>query len=140
MAGFNEWHGLGNVGRDAELRYTAAGLAVASFSLACTKSWKDRGGAKKERTEWVQCVAFDRLAEVAGQYVRKGRQLFVTGELQTRDWVDDAGVKHYKTEIRVGSFQLLGRKEDGGRPADPPLDEYDVGELGPPLDLDKGEV
>lgn len=151
MAGVNRVILIGHVGRDAELRYTNSGQAVASFSLATTEYFGGRdGGERQQKTEWHNIVVWARQAEIASQYVKKGRQLFVEGRLQTRDWVDPQGVKHYKTEIVARSFQLLGRREDseysggggysqpGGGPAEP--DEYDIGDLGPPLDMDNGPL
>lgn len=152
MAGLNRVMLIGYVGRDAEVRYTNSGQAVANFSLATSEVFGGRdGGERQERTEWHNIVVWARQAEIAGQYVKKGRQLYVEGRLQTRDWVDPQGVKHYKTEIVARSFQLLGRKDDAdsygggshgskaetGQPAaGPKLDEYDIGDLGPPLDMD----
>ncbi|HES57981.1 MAG TPA: single-stranded DNA-binding protein [Firmicutes bacterium] len=148
MAGVNRVFLIGHVGRDAEVRYTNNGQAVASFSLATTESWGGRdGGERQERTEWHNIVVWARQAEIAGQYVKKGRQLYVEGRLQTRDWVDPQGVKHYKTEIVANKFQFLGRREDyessygssGGGQAPPRQEEeedYNIGDLGPPLDMD----
>ncbi len=150
MAGINRVMLIGYVGRDAEVRYTNSGQAVANFSLATSEVFGGRdGGERQERTEWHNIVIWARQAEIAGQYVKKGRQLYVEGRLQTRDWVDPQGVKHYKTEIVARSFQLLGRRDDsegysGGysnSPAQaqeqkPKVDEYDIGDLGPPLDMD----
>ena len=155
---------IGHVGRDAEVRYTQGGTAVANFSLATSESFGGRdGGERQERTEWHNIVVWARQAEIAGQYVRKGRQLFVEGRLQTRDWVDPQGVKHYKTEIVCNRFQLLGRRDDagGGGGGDyggggggygggggqqqgggsgGNVDEYDIGDLGPPLDMDNNPL
>jgi single-strand DNA-binding protein len=158
MASLNRVMLIGNVGRDAEVRFTQNGTAVASFSLATSETFGGRdGGERQERTDWHNIVVWGRQAEIAGQYVRKGRQLFVEGRLQTRDWVDPQGVKHYKTEIVAQRFQLLGRREDadsdgggggggyvrpqtaggyGGGSAGPAFDDFDVGDLGPPLDMD----
>lgn len=153
MAGINRVMLIGNVGRDAEVRYTQSGQAVASFSLATSEVYSDKtSGERQERVEWHNVVAWGRQAEIAGQYVKKGRQVFVEGRLQTRDWVDPQGVKHYKTEVVARNFQLLGRRDEGGArdegshaPAargggasapSQPYDEYDIGDLGPPLDMD----
>ncbi len=105
---------LGNLGRDPEIRYTQNGQAVANFSMATTKKWKDKDGEKQERTEWHRCVAWGRLAEVIGEYVKKGSPLYVEGELQTRKWTDKEGVEKYTTEIVVQECQLLGRGGSGG--------------------------
>ncbi len=158
MAGVNRVFLIGNVGRDAEVRYTQGGQAVASFSLATSEVYSDKtSGERQERVEWHNITAWGRQAEIAGQYVKKGRQLYVEGRLQTRDWVDPQGVKHYKTEIVARNFQLLGRRDDGGgrdeggytpqarggggaggggHAPSQPYDEYDIGDLGPPLDMD----
>lgn len=145
MAGVNRVFLIGHVGRDAEVRYTNNGQAVASFSLATTESWGGRdGGERQERTEWHNIVVWARQAEIAGQYVKKGRQLFIEGRLQTRDWVDPQGVKHFKTEIVANRFQLLGRRDDadssyapaGKAPQKQEEEDYDIGDLGPPLDMD----
>lgn len=157
MAGINKVILVGNVGRDAELRFTQGGTPVASFSLATSEVYTDKAsGQRQEKTEWHNIVCWARLAEIAGEYVRKGRQLYIEGKLQTRDWVDPQGVKHYKTEIVAQTFQLLGRREDGAgggggyqqrQPAavaagggqgaaKPAYDDYDIGDLGPPLDMD----
>jgi single-strand DNA-binding protein len=146
MASLNKVMLIGNVGRDPEVRYTQNGTAVANFTLATHEVFGGRdGGERQQRTEWHNVVVWARQAEIAGQYVRKGRQLFVEGRLQTRDWVDPQGVKHYKTEIVCNRFQLLGRRDDApaddyaGTPGGPPdkgTDEYDIGDLGPPLDMD----
>ena len=188
MSGVNKVIILGNVGRDPEVRYTQNGTAVANFSIATSEVYGGRdGGERKEQTEWHNIVCWGRQAEIAGQYVKKGRQLYVEGRLQTRDWVDPQGVKHYRTEIICRSFQLLGRRDEGegggggyggggggsygggggggsygggggggyggggggnyggggggnygggggGGSAD--IDDYDIGDLGPPLDMD----
>ena len=148
MAGINRVILIGNVGRDAEVRYTQGGTAVATFSLATSEVYSDKQtNERQERTEWHNIVCWGRQAEIAGQYVKKGRQLYVEGRLQTRDWVDPQGVKHYRTEVIARNFQLLGRRDEGpreesysnqarGQAAQAPYDEYDIGDLGPPLDMD----
>ena len=164
MTGVNKVILLGNVGRDPEVRYTQNGTAVANFSIATSEVFGGRdGGERKEQTEWHNIVCWGRQAEIAGQYVKKGRQLYVEGRLQTRDWVDPQGVKHYKTEIICRTFQLLGRRDDdgggggggygggggggsygggggggsyGGGGGSNDIDDYDIGDLGPPLDMD----
>src|SRR5690349_8206986 len=115
MASLNRVLIIGNCGRDAEVRYTTGGQAVASFTVATSETFGGRdGGEKQERTEWHNCVVWARQAEIAGQYIRKGRQVFIEGRLQTRDWVDPQGVKHWKTEVVVQRFLLLGNKNDNG--------------------------
>ena len=106
MANLNQCNFIGNVGRDPEIRYTPDGKAIANFSIAVTEKWKE-----KERTEWVRCVAFGKLAEIIGQYVKKGSALFLSGRLQTREWQDKDGNKKYTTEIIAAEVQFLSSKE-----------------------------
>lgn len=119
MASVNKWIGIGNLGKDVEMRYTASGDAIANFSIACTESWKDKqSGEKKEMTEWVRCSVFGKLAEICGQYLKKGSQVYIEGSLRTRKWTDKEGIERYTTEIRVDDMKMLGGKSDGGqRPA-----------------------
>lgn len=116
--GVNKFIGLGNLGRPAELRYTKDGAAVASFSVACTESWKGQDGAAQERTEWVKCVYWGKAAEAVAEYLTKGKQVYVEGRLQTRKWTDKDGNERYTTEVRVDRLQLLGgghRRDAEGR-------------------------
>ena len=107
---------VGNLGRDPEVRYTASGTAVANFTLATTDRWNDaQSGEKKERTEWHRIVVWGKQAEIAGEYLRKGRQVYVEGSLQTREWTDREGNKRYTTEVKCQRFQMLGSRDD--RPA-----------------------
>ena len=110
--GINKVILIGNVGRDPEMRYTQNGTAVANFSLATTERWKDRDGQQQEHTEWHRCVAWRRLAEIIGEYVTKGRQLYVEGRLRTRQWEDRDGNTRYTTEIDVQNMQMLGSRGD----------------------------
>ena len=105
---------IGNVGRDPELRYTASGTAVANFRVATTSRYKDRDGNQQERTEWHTIVAWQRLAEIVNQYAPKGKQLYIEGRLQTRQWEDRDGNTRYTTEVVANIIQLLGRAGDGG--------------------------
>ena len=108
---------IGNLGRDPEVRSTTSGQQVATFSIATNRRWKDRDGNKQEQTEWHNIVCWGRQAEIAGQYLSKGRQIFVEGRLQTRSWDDkQSGEKKYKTEIVCDNFQMLGGR--GGGDAD----------------------
>jgi single-strand DNA-binding protein len=110
MAGVNKVLLIGNLGRDPEVRYTATGTAVANFTLATTERWSDSAsGEKKEKTEWHRVVVWGKQAEIAGEYLRKGRQVYVEGSLQTREWTDREGNKRYSTEVRAQRFQMLGR-------------------------------
>jgi single-strand DNA-binding protein len=114
MASVNKVILVGNVGRDPELRYTQGGQPVASFSIATNERFKDKDGNWKDRTEWHRIVAWARLAEVCGEYLRKGSQVYVEGRIQTRDWEDKEGQKRQTTEIVILSMQMLGRRGDGG--------------------------
>ncbi len=108
MAGVNKVILVGRLGRDPEVRYTPSGVAVANFSMATSEEWKDKdSGEKKERTEWHRIVAWRRLGEICGEYLRKGSQIYIEGKLQTRDWEDRDGNKRYTTEIVAQSMQML---------------------------------
>lgn len=107
---------IGNLGADPEVRSTPGGQQVANFRIACSESWKDGNGAKQERTEWVNIVAWRKLAEIAQKYLRKGSQIYVEGKLQTRTWEDKAGGgKRYATEILADEIKMLGGKPEGDR-------------------------
>jgi single-strand DNA-binding protein len=108
----NKWIGIGNIGRDPEISYTASGLAVARFSIATSESWKDKGtGEKKEKTEWHRVVAFGKLAEICGKYLAKGKQVYVEGRLQTSSYEKD-GVTRYNTDIIANEMKMLGGKAE----------------------------
>jgi single-strand DNA-binding protein len=109
MAGVNKVMLIGNLGRDPEVRYTGEGTPVANFTMATTERWNDPSGERKERTEWHRIVVWGKQAEIAGEYLRKGRQVWVEGSLQTREWTDREGNKRQTTEIRAQRFQMLGR-------------------------------
>lgn len=116
MASVNKWIGIGNLGKDVEMRYTASGDAIANFSIACTESWKDKqSGEKKEMTEWVRCSVFGKLAEICGQYLKKGSQVYIEGSLRTRKWTDKEGIERYTTEIRVDDMKMLGSRPEGSQ-------------------------
>ncbi len=99
---------IGRLGSDPEVRYTTNGGAVANFTMATNDSWVDKSGQKQERTEWHRIVVWGKLGELCGQYLSKGRQAFVEGRLQTRDWTDKEGAKRYTTEIIAQNIQFLG--------------------------------
>lgn len=101
---------VGNVGQDPEVRYMPNGNAVANLSLATSESWKDQQGQLQERTEWHRLTLYRRLAEIAGEYLRKGSQIYVEGKLQTRKWQDQQGQERYTTEVIVDQMQMLGGK------------------------------
>lgn len=121
---------VGNLGRDPEVRSTPSGQPVASFTLATNRRWRDREGNRQEQTEWHTVVCWGRLAEIAGQYLTKGRQVYVEGRLQTRSWEDrQTGDKRYRTEIICENFQMLGGRGDfetasGDSPAEGPEEGY----------------
>ncbi len=111
MAGINKVILIGRLGNDPEVRYTPDGTAVANFSIATSDEWTDKAtNEKKERTEWHRIVAWRRLGEICGEYLSKGRQVYVEGKLQTRSWEKD-GVTRYTTEIVASDVQFLGAKE-----------------------------
>ncbi len=114
MAGLNKAILIGNLGRDPEVRYTPDGLAVANFSIATSEKWKD-----ETRTEWHRIVAFGKLGEICGEYLSKGKQVYIEGRIQTREWEDRDGNKRYTTEIVANNMIMLGSKNsaDAGRPA-----------------------
>lgn len=115
MASVNKVILIGNVGRDPETRYSPNGGAICNLSIATTRNWKDKGsGEKREETEWHRVVFYDRLAEIVGEYVKKGRPIYVEGRLKTRKWQDKDGVEKYTTEIIAEEMQLLGSREGGG--------------------------
>ncbi len=101
---------IGRLGRDPEMRYTSSGTAVVNFSMATNHFTKDQSGNNSEQTEWHNIVAFGRTAEVAGEYLTKGRLVYIEGRLQTRSWDDPNGQKKYKTEVVCSNLQLLGGK------------------------------
>lgn len=102
---------IGNLGQDPEVRYMPNGKAVASITVATSEVWTDQQGQKKERTEWHRCVIYARLAEIAGEYLKKGSKVYLEGRLQTREWQDQQGQKHYTTEIIVGEMQMLNGRD-----------------------------
>lgn len=144
---------LGNIGNDPEVKYTASGSAIANLTVATSESWNDKAtGEKKEITEWHRVVLFGKLAEVAGEYLRKGSQVYIEGQLRTRKWTDNAGVEKYTTEIVVGMngvMQMLGGKQEGkpqqsgwGQPQQPKSQQQSKpaqsGPSVPPANFDDG--
>ncbi|HEY3299144.1 MAG TPA: single-stranded DNA-binding protein [Methylophilaceae bacterium] len=122
MASVNKVILMGNLGRDPEVRYMPNGEAVANFSIATTENWKDKSGQKQEKTEWHNIVMYRKLAEIAGEYLKKGRPVYIEGRLQTRKWEKD-GVTRYSTEIIADQMQMLGGKDGGSSNA-----SYDGGD------------
>lgn len=137
MSSLNKAQLIGNLGRDPEVRYTSNGTAVCNVSIATTSAWKDKAGERVEETEWHRVVFYDRLAEIVGEYLRKGRSIYVEGRLRTRKWDDKEGVGHYATEIIASDMQMLGTKPDDAKriegkngdhamPATAPIVEDDI--------------
>jgi single-strand DNA-binding protein len=120
MASVNKVILIGNLGRDPEVRYMPSGSAMCTVAIATSRNWKNKdSGERQEETEWHRVVFFDRLAEIAGEYLKKGSQVYVEGRLQTRKWTDKEGVERYTTEIRAERMQMLGSRQGmgGGAPA-----------------------
>ena len=139
---------VGNLGQDPEVRFMPNGSAVANFSVATSESWKDKQtGEQKDRTEWHRIVVFGKLAEIAGEYIKKGSQVYLEGQLQTRKWQDQSGQDRYTTEVVInpigGTLQILGSRSDdsnqqqpqqpNNRPAPQPQNE-------PPMDFDDQDI
>jgi single-strand DNA-binding protein len=116
MAGVNKVILIGNLGKDPELRYTPGGQPVASFPLATTERWSDKNGQRQDRTEWHNIVVWGKLAELANQYLKKGRSAYIEGRITNRSWDDKDGNKKYKTEIVANQIQFLGspQSQSGG--------------------------
>jgi len=116
--GINKVILVGNLGKDPEIKYTASGAAIANITLATSESWNDKQtGEKVEKTEWHRVVAFQRLAEIMGEYLKKGSQVYIEGKLQTRKWQDQSGQDRYTTEVVANDMQMLGGRggESGGQ-------------------------
>ncbi len=123
MAGINKAILVGRLGRDPEVRYTTDGRAISNFSIATSDEWKDKDtGEKKERTEWHRIVAFGKLGEICGEYLAKGRQVYIEGKLQTRSWEKD-GVTRYTTEIVASDVQFLGGRDSNAAVTAPDISE-----------------
>ncbi|WP_374339763.1 single-stranded DNA-binding protein [Leeia sp.] len=137
MASLNKVLLIGNLGRDPEVRYMTNGEAVANFSIATTESWKGKDGQKQERTEWHNIVMYRKLAEIAGQYLKKGSAVYVEGKLQTRKWQDkNTGQDRYTTEIIADEMKMLGGRSGGGSA---PYDADDGGFSTPPQSFGGGQ-
>lgn len=121
MASINKVILIGNVGKDPEVRYTSSGAAICNISVATSRNWKDKNsGERQEETEWHRVVFYDRLAEIAGEYLRKGRSVYIEGRLKTRKWADKDGIEKYTTEIIADQMQMLGGKDGAEAPAPKP--------------------
>ena len=123
MASVNKVILIGNLGRDPEVRYMPSGDAVANITIATTETWKDKGGEKQEQTEWHRVAMFGKTAEIAGEYLKKGSQVYIEGKLQTRKWTDKEGQERYTTEIRADRMQMLGSRSGGSERMAPPDDD-----------------
>ena len=145
--GINKVILIGNLGQDPEVRYTAGGSAVTNVSVATTDSWKDKQtGEQQDRTEWHRVVFFARLAEIVGEYLKKGSKVYVEGRLQTRKWQDKSGVDHYTTEVIANEMQMLDSRGGGGgfsggsgssssqQPSNPPPAKANDSGAAPPAD------
>lgn len=138
---------IGNLGADPEVRFTPGGQAVANFRIATSESWQDKNGQKQERTEWHRIVVWGKLAELCGEYLKKGRQCYVEGRLQTREWMDKENRKNYTTEVVANAVTFLGgrdagdgaggggggRRQSGGGGQSRGMDNSDYGQP-PPMD------
>lgn len=115
MASVNKVILIGNLGRDPEVRYAPSGSAICNVTIATSRSWKDKtSGERQEETEWHRVVFYDRLAEIAGEYLKKGKSVYIEGRLKTRKWTDKEGVEKYTTEIIAQEMTMLGGREGGG--------------------------
>lgn len=133
MASVNKVILVGNLGKDPEVRYMPNGDAVCNFSIATTDSWKDKAGQKQERTEWHSIVMYRKLAEIAGEYLKKGRPVYVEGRLQTRKWQTKEGQDRYTTEIIADQMQMLGQ----GSAYDRSGGDYQGGDTGAPSNYER---
>ncbi|WP_018949011.1 single-stranded DNA-binding protein [Thioalkalivibrio sp. ALMg11] len=131
--GLNKVQLIGNLGNDPEMRETPNGVKIANISIATSERWKDASsGETKEKTEWHRCVAFNKTAEIIGQYVTKGSQVYIEGKLQTRKWQDQSGTDRYTTEIVVNDLQMLGGGSgNGSSSGNPPSDSAPANEGAP---------
>jgi single-strand DNA-binding protein len=115
MASINKVILIGNLGKDPEVKYMPSGSAIANVTIATSRQWKNKdSGERQEETEWHRVVFYDRLAEIVGEYLKKGRQIYVEGRLKTRKWTDKDGVERYTTEIVAEEMKMLGNREGGG--------------------------
>ena len=114
MASINKVMLIGNLGKDPEIRYMPSGDAIANLTLATTENWKDKAGEKQEKTEWHRVSMFGRLAEIAGEYLKKGSSVYIEGKLQTRKWQDKDGIEKYSTEVVAETMQMLGSRQGMG--------------------------
>jgi single-strand DNA-binding protein len=137
---------IGNLGADPEVRFTTGGQAVANFRIATSESWKDKNGQQQERTEWHRIVVWGKLAELCGEYLKKGRQCFVEGRIQTREWTNKENQKQYTTEVVATQVTFLGGRPEGAgaaaapRPSNGQAQGSSQGDYGPPPMDDPGPM
>ena len=120
MASVNKVILIGNLGKDPEIRTTPQGTSLARFSVATTTNWKDSSGARQEKTEWHDVVAWEKLAQICGEYLHKGKMVYVEGSLQTRSWEDQNGQKRYKTEVKANNVVMLSPRDASRAPGGAP--------------------
>ncbi len=130
--GLNKAILIGNLGRDPEVRYTPGGLAVANFSMATSETWTNKEGEKETRTEWHRIVAWGKLGEICGEYLSKGKQIYIEGRIQNREWEDKEGNKRYTTEITASQMLMLGSRESAGESRPSPSSDMDSPNLPEP--------
>ncbi|HEV8480899.1 MAG TPA: single-stranded DNA-binding protein [Candidatus Eisenbacteria bacterium] len=137
MSGVNKVILVGHLGANPEVRYTAGGQPVANLRIATTERWVNKNGEKTEQTEWHRVVAWGKLAEICGQYLQKGKQVYIEGKIRTRQWQDQQGQKRYSTEVVASNMVMLGRAGDRSESMDEPVtvpaDDFAVGQ-NPDLD------
>jgi single-strand DNA-binding protein len=136
--GLNRVMAIGNLGADPEVRFTSGGQAVCNFRMAVSESWKDKAGQKQERTEWMRIVVWGTLAELCGEHLKKGRQCYVEGKLQTREFTDKENRKQYVTDVVAHSVIFLGGGERGGAGRAEPNEMR--GQVEPPTDSDADSI
>jgi single-strand DNA-binding protein len=142
MASVNKVILIGNLGKDPEIRTTPQGTSLARFSVATTTNWKDSSGARQEKTEWHDVVAWEKLAQICGEYLHKGKMVYVEGSLQTRSWEDQNGQKRYKTEVKANNVVMLSPRDAsraGGGPA-ASSGPREVSEVAEPAMVDEDDV
>ena len=136
MNGVNKVILVATLGQDPETRYTPSGDAVTSMSVATSEKWKDKDGSQQEKTEWHRIVIFKRLAEVAGEYLKKGSKVYLEGKLQTRKWQDQQGQDRWSTEVVVHQMQMLDSRDTSSHPPQQPLSQTQRGTPEPSEDFD----
>ncbi|MBI5599271.1 MAG: single-stranded DNA-binding protein [Deltaproteobacteria bacterium] len=136
MAGVNKVILVGNLGADPEIRYSPSGVAVGNFRIATSENWTNKAGQKENRTEWHRIVTFGKLAEICGEYLNKGKQVYIEGRIQTRQWQDKDGNKRYTTEVVANTMQMLGSAGDRPAAVEAPSSEPLAAEEPPPTETD----